>query len=647
MCGITGIVYTNRFGDPNDIGRMNDAIAHRGPDGEGFAAINSFSRAVVPLGGEKTPIRLPPLRGFRQDANVYLAHRRLSIIDLSRAGHQPMTNADETLWITFNGEIYNYKAIRSELRNDGFSFKSDTDTEVLLYAYQKWGEDCLDRIDGMFAFVIYDKRKNILFGARDRFGVKPLYYFRGEESFAFSSEIKGLLALDFIPRRVDRDVAYSFLCVLQEQYGERTFFEDIRELLPSHCFRYDLSDSSFSTRQYYKLGYNTDWEKFSGKRCERFLQEIKELLRDSVSSHINADVAVGSCLSGGIDSSAIVSMIHSLGGVNQACVTACYDQESVDESDWAGIVAGSVGADWHKVFPRKNELLDDLGDLVHSQELPFASTSIYAQYRVMKAAREAGITVMLDGQGGDELFCGYPWYYRYYYFNALQSLDMRNFARETRSIGNSPLRPAAFWMPLEKCVSNAVWRYSPASVRNEMQRRMVDIPSRYRKFKAGIFPAPYANSLNELLFHSMTRTSLPALLRYEDKNSMRFSIESRTPFADSRRLIEYVFSISGSYKIHNGWSKYLLRESMDGIMPAQIRKRVDKIGFATPESGWLGPLRDLVFSRRDTGVEQFIDMKALERDWETLVSKSNRAGVTKLWRYISFILWFNAFGCAR
>lgn len=652
MCGITGIIYTDKYGDPAGIKKMSDAIAHRGPDGEGFLAINSRTRTVTALAGKKTPVSLPPLENFCGEADVYLAHRRLAIIDLSTSGHQPMSNADGTLWITFNGEIYNYKALRGELSE--FEFKSSTDTEVLLCAYQKWGERCLDRLNGMFSFVIYDKKKNMLFGARDRFGVKPFYYVNDSSFFAFNSEIKGLMALSQVPRNLNHDVASSFLRTGNFVYWEDTFFKTVKELLPAHSFTYSIDTHSLGIKKYYELDFTDEWQKFDEAKEKEYIQGVKDRILESVRLRLNSDVTAGSCLSGGMDSSSIVCSISELLkkesfsslGAKQGVVTACYDDKRIDESSWARLVSEKAGARWFPVYPKKEELLDDLQDLVYSQDYPFGSTSIYAQYRVMKTARENGLTVMLDGQGGDELFTGYTPYYSMFYREANKNHDKTLLANEQEYIKNTPLQSMPKMhvglMPLAIRIGRTIL---PRPARQAILHFMpgIDPFHKYINVTGKTWQDINYSTLNQMLHAYITVISLPELLRYEDRNSMRFSIESRTPFADDINLIEYVFKIPSVYKIHNGWSKYLLRESMKGIIPDAVRLRTDKIGFATPEYEWLRDIKEILFSGYNPELNEILNMKKLENDWDDIYIRQNKAGITQIWRFINFILWFNRY----
>jgi asparagine synthase (glutamine-hydrolysing) len=650
MCGITGISYHNFMQDTSDIQKMSDTIAHRGPDGEGFLAVNSHTGTITELGGQKTPVRLPLVFEFGPKADLYLAHRRLSIIDLSPAGHQPMTNADGHIWITFNGEIYNYKSLKSELSE--YTFKSNTDTEVLLYAYQKWGINCLKRLNGMWAFVIYDAKKNILFGSRDRFGVKPLYYTQTPDFFAFNSEVKGLLAKQGLSRKINIDAVNAYLRTGLDFFERDTFFNEIFELEPSHYFIFDIKLRKMNIEQYYELPFCDTWERFNENKCNKYIEGVRDRILQAVNLRLNADVTVGSCLSGGMDSSAIVCSINKLLkeklydsiGSRQKVVTACYEDSAVDESKWAKYVVDHVSTDWHRTFPKREELIHDLSDLIYTQDFPFGSTSIYAQYRVMKAAKEARLTVMLDGQGGDELFTGYTPYYNMFYSEARKNKDFDLLRMEQSYTMNTPFGQINIENMIRKNpMRSFAKRHLPPKVKNILRSMLSQPESEYLSITGKSYTQYSYDTLNQMLYALMAHTSLPQLLKYEDRNSMHFSIESRTPFADDIDLIEYTFAIPGVYKIHNGWSKYLLRESMGGFIPKQIKERTDKIGFATPEYEWLQSIKPLVFDAINPDINNVLKVSQMEKDWEKIFFRQNKTGITNIWRYINFIFWFNIF----
>jgi len=651
LCGITGIAFNNTLEDTLDIQSMSNAIAHRGPDGEGYLAINSYSRTVTQLGGNKTPVILPHLSSFGAKSDIYLAHRRLSIIDLSKAGHQPMSNAQKDIWITYNGEIYNYKSLKNDFPE--YNFVSNTDTEVLLCAYEKWGINCLQHLNGMWAFVLYDKKKNILFGARDRFGIKPLYYIHTQEYFAFNSEIKGLLAKPNVSRKININTSAAYLQTGLESFDGDTFFDSISELKPAHYFIYDIDSKKLTIKQYYELYFNDTWENFDEKKSNEYIEGVKDRILQAVDLRLNADVTVGSCLSGGMDSSAIVCSINKLLkdksyssiGKKQGVITACYENSPIDESKWAECAAEHVSAEWYKVFPKRDELINDLSDLIYSQDVPFGSTSIYAQYRVMKAAEEAGIKVLLDGQGGDELFTGYKPYYLVFYSEAKRNGEYELLKNEENFINNTPFRNKNISsLILMNSVKEIFKKYIPENIKHilrytilrQYELKYVSVRSKKNKYY------PY-KSLNQMLHTLMSYSSLPVLLKYEDRNSMRFSIESRTPFADDINLIEYVFNIPGIYKIHNGWSKYLLREAMKDLVPKRIIERTDKIGFETPEYDWLQSIKPFVFDNVNHDINHFINISQMEKNWDQILTKQNKNGGTNIWKYINFIIWFKIF----
>jgi asparagine synthase (glutamine-hydrolysing) len=650
MCGIAGIVYNDTFAGTQDIQKMSDAIAHRGPDGEGFIAVHTKSGKITELSGPSTPVSLPLLSNFGKNADLYLAHRRLSIIDLTKAGHQPMSNHQKDIWLIFNGEIYNYKSLRNEL--SGYAFKSNTDTEVLLYAYEKWGVHCLQRFNGMWAFVIYDAKKKILFGARDRFGVKPLYYTKNVGFFAFNSEIKGLLAKPEVSRRINTNTSVAYLRYRLESFDGETFFDAISELQPAHYFIYDLEKKTLKIERYYDLSFYDKWEKFDEIKCNEYIEGARERIINAVDLRLNADVTVGSCLSGGLDSSAIVCSIGKLlkeksyrsVSSDQAVVTACYKNSAIDESPWAQLVVDSVHADWHKVFPQREELLTDLSDLIFSQDVPFCSTSMYAQYRVMKTAKEVGIRVMLDGQGGDELFTGYTPYYHTYYNEAKSNRDFNLLTEEQQYIRNTPMGNIDINKAVIKNELKAFFKKYLPDTPEKILRQLFRQPElRYLLFDGKKYKQYTYSTLNQMLYTLMSFTSLTRLLKYEDRNSMRFSVESRTPFADDIDLIEYIFSIPSVYKIHHGWSKYLLRRSMDEFVPQPIINRTDKIGFATPEYEWLDTIKPYIFCDINPDISSILNIRLMEKDWDKIFSRQNKLGVTNIWLYINFILWFKIY----
>ncbi|MDF0591409.1 asparagine synthase (glutamine-hydrolyzing) [Candidatus Methanocrinis natronophilus] len=604
MCAINGFTWD----DERLIEMMNDATRHRGPDGDGTYVNDEVS----------------------------IGHRRLSIIDLSSAGRQPMANEDESAWIVFNGEIYNYESIKYELQDIGHEFKSETDTEVVIHAYEEWGYDCLERFNGMWAFGIYDKKKRLLFLSRDRFGVKPLYYQLNSKGMIFSSEIKGILVHN-IERSPNEKALYEYLSFGLLDYSEETFFQGIYRLMPGEILIYDLTNKSFEKFKWYDLKSRAVIG--PGPISEEdLIREIRDLFEDSVRHRMIADVPVGSCLSGGIDSSSIVCAMRKLAKDTKIkTFSMIFPGYKIDESTYIDEVVAATEAESHRFSPTTEDLMDDLYDLIRTQEEPFGSLSIYGQYKVMEMAHKNDMKVLLDGQGADELFSGYFIYYKYYLFESLLNLRIREGLKVAKTVNYNMkdllIFPAAsllsmigfssrlFKIYLSKHTKhlNAVHLSGPTEILSE------------RGF-----------DLNRALYSNLTRDGLPQLLRYEDKNSMRWSIEARVPFLDYR-LVELVSSLPSHFKIRDGVTKYIFRKAIRGLVPDRIVGRRDKIGFATPDGEWMAS-DELVGFAKDIFISQQFRSRTYWKQEEVMkLLEDHEAGrrnhCEMLWRLINAELW--------
>jgi asparagine synthase (glutamine-hydrolysing) len=562
MCGICGFNWT----DASLLRRMMDVQAHRGPD-----AADAFS-----------------------DERISLGHRRLSIIDLSDAGRQPMANEDGSLRVVFNGEIYNYIELAQELRALGHAFRTRTDTEVILHAYEQWGEACLARFNGMFAFALYDAPQRRLFLARDRYGIKPLHYWHAGGRFAFASEIKALLEHPDVPRRPDDLAVYEYLAFNCYNHTERTFFEAVRSLLPGECATFDLETGRLARRLWYEVPVGR--ERPPGNEREA-VERFRDLFFDAIRLRLTrSDVEVGSCLSGGLDSSSIVCSMHHLGEArarDHQTFSVLFPGTDIDESPYVSEVAGLAGLRSHTTTSSAERLLEDLGRLVWHQDEPFGGPSIFAQWEVMRLAHAQRIKVLLDGQGADELLAGYLFFQGYLMLEYL--LGGRLCAAAAEAAGFVRLhgrRTDPFLAAALFC--------APRGLKAALARRYMRVPmaADFRRRMAGASDVPahmYSRvGLNQALAYRV-RFSLPQLLREEDRNSMAFSIESRLPFLDYR-LVEYLFSLGPQWKVRRGLTKYVLREAMRGVLPEAVRMRMGKLGFPTPIVEWLRdePLRGAV-----------------------------------------------------
>jgi asparagine synthase (glutamine-hydrolysing) len=607
MCGIAGIILKKGPYEPlqDMLIHMTNQIHHRGPDGE----------------------------GVYYEKNVGLGHRRLAIIDRSTMGHQPMFYQDGQLVITYNGEIYNYIELRQELSQKGYRFDSHTDTEVILAAYAEWGEGCVNHFNGMWAFAILDKTRKRIFCARDRFGVKPFYYVEAQEVFAFGSEIRQLLP--FLTNiHANQTVLVDFILTGIADHSHATFFKDVVKLQPGHFLIYSLETHHIQIQSYYQIQPNLA---MSAMNEEEAVSCFMQLLEDAVQLRLRADVAVGTCLSGGLDSSSVASLAAPLyqaqAGRRFCGITAVSEQESNNEAAYAKQVIDHAGMEWIIVCPTYDDFKTSLPDVVTTQEEPFGSPSITMQYFVMKTARAHGIPVLLDGQGGDETLLGYEKYYGSHLASTYQQQGALAFIDTLRTAGKNN-RKLSVLSALKYLIagSMAPLRYRYYRQRHRYLSAFPIIPNHLKAYSRAILNSFTLQRLE------IEHTNLPILLRYEDKNSMAHSIETRLPFLDYR-VLEAALSLPAKYKIKEGWTKWLLRKGMEHKMPDTITWRKNKFGFEAPEALWLKAHQDEM--RRcvlgSALLKKISKQSALDKQFSTLDYRSQ-------WRLYSIALWETQFG---
>jgi asparagine synthase (glutamine-hydrolysing) len=544
MCGINGF----NWNDPCQIQTMNDAIKHRGPDDNGTYT----------------------------DEHVSLGHVRLSIIDLSAHGHQPMIDENADYYLVYNGEIYNFLEIQKELVQKGIRFKSRCDTEVLLYSFIVWGPECLEKFNGMFAFAIYDKKKGILFLARDRVGVKPLYYYHNDGKFIFSSEIRGILCHD-IEKRPNPKIIRDFLLYNISAHTNETFFCNIYRLPKGHYAIFNVKTNEMNQTCWWKFSFAAETPD-SYSHC---VNELKNLLTDSVRLRLISDVPVGTCLSGGIDSSSIACIIKDAGITDIITFSATYPDFKLDETKYIDIVSKAASMKNCKVQPSAISLEEDLFSLARSTSEPIGGPSGYAQYCVQRLAAANKVTVLLDGQGADELFAGYHYFFGFYLKGLLLRGRFLQFFRELSGLINGG--------HFRLGVLSFIFLLIPISVRERFfMKKSLASARLINDFSAetSFFRQYYqCSSLHEALeFHMNYK--LEHLLMSEDANSMAHSREARVPFLDYR-IMEFVMHLPENFIIRKGMTKSILRDAVRDILPAEILQRRDKIGFATPDSEWL------------------------------------------------------------
>jgi len=621
MCGIAGKVSSNfKHGEMNEsLSRME----HRGPDDSGSLEISA------------------------NNWSLSLGQTRLSIIDLSQGGHQPFTSIDQDLILVFNGEIYNFKEIRSYLVSSGYRFKSESDTEVLLNAWIHWGVDCLPKIKGMFAFTVYDKKKNLLTIVRDAFGIKPLFYYESFEIFAFASEINALKSL--IPNQINlnNQRMFNYLAFGSQSKNDETFLGGIKNLEPGHLLNLDLSgsklQSSISRWWWPDISHNDSISETQA------IDEIRERFLENVRLNLISDVPLGAALSGGIDSSSIVCAMRHIDPKSEINTFSYVAPGSKrDEEYWVDIVNQHVGAFAHKVLISPSELINDLDDMIKFQGEPFGSTSIYAQYRVYKLAKESGVTVTLDGQGADELFAGYDGYPEWRVRSLLSS---GKFIKALNFLANwSKGSDRSLTVAIEKSIAGSILPKHLVPLARKLSKR--GVPAQLFKSNLmaenGINLDTPINSLRDIgwdralasrLRFALTKGDLSELLRYGDRNSMRWSIESRVPFLTTD-FAEFVLRLPEHGLVsENGVTKNYFRKAMVGIVPNQILERKDKVGFETPELDWLKFLKNDV----DTWLDGLIEIPWVNVDGAKIyfqdVLAGNRKFSWQVWRLINAARW--------
>ncbi len=657
MCGIAGIITSEpgSFSLAEKLEKMNALQRHRGPDSEGYLIAHAEGKIIPYYGKDSAPDIINAPYPFSPQSNLIetdnavwgFAHRRLSIIDTSAAGHQPMSYHNRQLWITYNGEIYNYRELRTELEQLGHSFVTQTDTEIILAAYLQWGEDCLHRFNGMWAFVIYDQRQHSFFAARDRFGVKPIYYFSSSQLFAFASEQKALVQSGVVPKKLNHRAVADYFLAGEIELQTESFFKDVLELFPGHCMRIDANQiTNIQVRRWYEL------QSQIAEQRQPDIEAIRELLIDSIRLRMRSDVPVGSCLSGGIDSSAIVGIIshlissheHLNIGDQLKVFTAAFDDATIDERKWAKEVVNRSGAQWHIVQPTAEEFTSDAEQLIYSQDVPIWSTSTYAQFRTMKLAAQQGIKVVLDGQGGDELFAGYRPYYIPFWNELLTGFKWARLSHELKHTSPSPLK---YWFR-EQLKQNIVTAL-PISMQLKIQDnyfgdlKLID-PDLVKTFKQH-YEAPHRDSgLNGALYSEFTLTRLKGYLKCEDRAGMWHSVESRTPFADDHRLIEYLFSIPGSEKIRSGVTKTLLRQAAASFIPKEIAERKDKLGYATPNNKWITEQREAFRSYFDQDFTGVLDKAYIQSHFDSIFNVADKPENGRTFKFMAFAIWKKVMG---
>lgn len=626
MCGIVGGWWRHHSNNIDQcMSTALQKLKHRGPNDQGYELFSTSSGLIA------------------------LGHTRLSIIDLSPAGHQPMSTRDGRYTIVFNGEIYNYKELKKELQAEGVHFDSNSDTEVLLYAWARWGCNFLTRLQGMFAFVIYDNEANTLTIIRDAFGIKPLFYDINDDRLVFASELCALIGMRDEPVKAHWQRGYDYLVHDDYDSQEQSFIEGVKHLMPGNYFTVDLITGESSLPMAW---WRPSYIQTSELSFDCAVAAVRNMFLENVRLHLRSDVPIGAALSGGIDSSAVVCAMRYL-EPDLPLNTFSYiaSGKEMSEECWVDRVNGFTGATAHKISASATDLIRDLDSMIHAQGEPFGSTSIYAQYRVFQMAGENGVVVTLDGQGADELLAGYIGYPGQRLLSLLEMGEIssalsfakhwsrwpgRSYVQSLMYLGRI-LLPDGLYARARRLIGRD---FQPSWLDN---KRLKEAGVEFKEARYALADEAKGRRVIEQLAISLQFRGLPGLLRHGDRNSMQFSVESRVPFL-TIPFAELLLSMPEEYLISpRGETKHIFRAAMRGIVPDDVLDRKDKIGFATPEKDWLLDKSIAPLLRKwleDSDMIPFVNQKNLLAAFDTIV-EGKAPFSWQVWRWVNYVRWYN------
>lgn len=595
MCGISAVASKTGV-KTSIVERMNNAIKHRGPDDEGYIAFSTEANSQEVFYGNCTPNEAKERFGLstiekarEQEYNLILGHRRLSIQDVSILGHQPMLCQTQRYSIVYNGELYNGEEIREALIGVGYEFSSKTDTEVILYGYIEWGEGILRKLNGMFSLIIFDNKGKELFIARDRFGIKPLYYWFPEPStIAIASEIKQFMAFEEWRPKLNHARAYDFLNWGQTDHCEETLFEGVKHVPPSTFAKVKIKE--LSGRLNLEKWYEIPRKKFNGS-FEEAVQKFEKLLYDSIKIRLKADVPVGTCLSGGLDSSSIVCVVNNILSKSQTQKTfsSCSEHKKYDEREYVHAVLEETKSIEPILFELDHgKFLEQLSRIIYHHDEPFLSPSVFAEWCVFEQVSSNKVKVTLDGHGADEQLMGYHTFFGPYLYELFRKFKWMTLFQEMRSLESLHGYGIKYSLPkiirgfLPDRFNQFLFRVTnrPTSDSAWIDNQVLKVD---QKDRTGI--SSY-DSVEEVSFEQITKFSLPKQLRWCDRDSMAFSVESRVPYIDYR-VVEFLASLPTPYKFRKGVTKRVLRKAMSKYLPEKVENRIDKMGFVTPAEIWV------------------------------------------------------------
>ena len=591
MCGLSAIFSQTGY-DGRSIKKLNDAIKHRGPDGEGFI-FSSYSVSINAFGDDTPQGAINALHLKRASTlldgsfNAMLGHRRLSIVDTSWRGHQPMMSNCRSYSIIYNGEIYNSDELTVELELLGHSFESHSDTEVLLTAYIQWGRNCLEKLNGMFSFIIYNEQTNNVFLARDRLGIKPLYYYYlNENSIAFASEIKQFSKLACWSANLNRARAVDYLNWGQTDHTNETLFDGVYQVPAANFCEFNLS--SIPKKLNFIPWYSIK-TKISGKTYDKAVKKFKNIFLSSVKHRLKADVPIGTCLSGGLDSSSIACTINNLidDAQQQVTFSSCSSDKKYDESEYVeAVIKKCENIQAHMIEIDHENFWGELDRLIYHHDEPFLSPSVYAEWCIFKEVSKTDVKVTLDGHGADELLIGYYTFFGPYLSELLRQLRFLEYLKAVFSIRSM------HGYSLGRLIAMSLRSFLPEMIKQyvlKLLNRPSIIPDWINKYALETQISDIGMSdknIEGVSLDQLLKFSVPKQLKWCDRDSMAHSIESRIPFLDYR-LVDFIYSLPSDYKFKRGVTKKIVRDGLSDVIPNKVKNRINKMGFVTPGERWV------------------------------------------------------------
>lgn len=659
MSGITGLASVKAplqdFSFPSELLRLGSKLSHRGPDSEGLLLVSAegeLANLATPRTRPQEVQKLGLASADKAQGNwqIGLGHQTLITWLPDPQAHQPLGVAEGQVWASLDGEIYNAADLRTELSKLGASFRTEADAEVVAWAWVQWGESFVNRLEGNWALLVYDRQKQVLFGSRDRFGVKPLYYLWNEHTLVLASEAKALYDFPGFEYKINRGAAFEYVVTGVLDKDQYTLVQGINEMPPGNSMTLSLATGIFKFWPYYALGYQPDYETFSEEKFRKYAQKVRRVLSRGVEARAYHGGDIAHAVSGGLDSSALACMTKKVyedhayeQGEKQPemnLFTLVNQKNKKQDGRLAEEVAQKIGANWNAVEINDPEFVAQLENLVYQMDWPVLSTSAFSHYKLLKEVRSKGFRIVMDGQGADFLFAGYDRHFRMFMRELVNQGAwvpfLSNFLVSNNSFASKGNMLAHAFAALK---GKFLTKYTGRPIKKDTYREFSYLRDEFwsRYSKRSIVNKP--GSLNTMLWQEFTGHALKTHLRVIDRAASLAGVEARLPYADDHHLVEYIFKLSSVYKVRHGLSKIMLRAAVGDNLPNKVLWRRDKSRMVSPHIQWMRDNKELVKSYFDRHTRDIIDVKRINADFDRLVQSNDREAQERLWRLVNLAIW--------